>query len=158
MRIHIIGNIASGKSFLARKLSEKTGFPVFCIDDFRISTNNLADISGEKLAWMTFENAVMSQEKCISESTGVSYHWIPMVTLAPGIIIKVATSWKECLANHKTRVKSDDYQAPPMPYKFKLKESLQRNEYLLSKINADVEFHADRESDFWPVVLNLLEY
>ena len=156
MKIHIIGNIASGKSFLAKKLSEKIKYSILSIDNYRFSTNNFVGISGEKLSWMTFENTVVSTENCITESTGVSYHFQSLITLAPGLIIKVATPWKQCLKNHKARVKNENWQAPPMPYNFNLSESLQRNEYLLSKIVADIEFNPDKEEEFWTIVLPIL--
>jgi len=155
MRIHIIGNIASGKSFLAKKLSENTGLTVFSIDDFRQTINNLAGFEGEKLVWMTFENIVMAHPDCITESTGVSYHWPALITMCPGIIIKVITPWKQCLKNHKHRIKNENWQAPPLPYKFDLKESLQRNEYLLTKIRADFEFFSGEEEKFYDIFKNI---
>lgn len=75
MKIHIIGCSGSGKTFLAKHLSEKYGIPHFDLDD--IQWNNSADGYGAKMPIerrSALLQNILSNKEWIIE--GVYYTWV----------------------------------------------------------------------------------
>jgi adenylate kinase family enzyme len=139
MRLIIIGNIASGKTTLAKKLAEHYKIPILSIDDFREKYNISGDAFGENHAWDLFIHFIMQTDKCIVDTTGTSKHYFKMMTIVngPKIIIKIDSNQAQCLKNYEKRKRSG-YKMPPIPWKMDIKNSLHRNDTVLKLLDYDI--------------------
>lgn len=148
MRIFIIGNIASGKSFLAKQIAKKTGYTILSIDNFRIKFNNFATTKGEKLAWDMLKKTVLASPDCIVESTGCSRHYDALLTMCPGaFVIKVETDIQECLKAYEQRD-----EKIPMPYKLDIMDSLNHNSIVLKSKRYDLLYKRRLDEAFWELL------
>lgn len=146
MRIFIIGNIASGKTFLAKLIAKKTGYTVYSIDNFRIKYNNFATSDGEIIAWDMLKKTVLASPDCIVESTGCSRHYDALLTMCPGaFVIKVDTEIDKCLKGFENR----NNDKIPLPWKENIKASLDRNQILLRSKSYDIAYKREFDKEFW---------
>ena len=94
-KIHIIGGPGSGKSYIAKILSEQYSLPILDLDD--IFWNNRSDTYGVKADADERDqalNAFLEQEGWIVE--GVYYHWLArsfkeadlIIALTPSVLIR----------------------------------------------------------------------
>lgn len=138
MQIFIIGNIASGKSTIAKQLSKIYKIKHFSIDNIRKKVNLASDIYGEYLSWDTLKKIVQTNDSIIIESTGTSKHYESLLSLSKfsKIIIKVDTSVAQCHKNFLKRSKNST-RSIPIPYDFDIKKSLIRNQMILNAMYYD---------------------
>jgi|GEM_PF-3662231 len=111
-KILIFGNIGSGKTSLARSLSEAIGIPCGSIDACRISYSD-GSPSGEASAWSHFLEKVESSESLILECVGGGpfFELLKMALDKSGAeltVLFVHTPAEECLK----RVKIRGFHAP----------------------------------------------
>jgi len=132
MQIYITGNIASGKSFLGRKLAARYGYLYFSIDDLRKKINIASDQAGEDISWNVLKKIAQSNDRIIIESTGVSKHYESLIAISnyQKFVIRVMADYKTCLYRFENRT-----EIVPLPYKFDFKKSWERNEMLLKNVN-----------------------
>lgn len=120
MIFNIIGNIASGKSTLADIIRQKTGHPIYDIDDYRRRYNKKGTELGERLSWQLFIDDVAVLKDGIVTTSGTSKYYPLMVTrmTAPCLTIFVNTDPAKCWKQHEARIKKG-YELPPMPFESK---------------------------------------
>ena len=149
MKIFIIGNIASGKSNLAKLLAKKHKFTVYSIDKIRIKNNNLATKEGEIESWNNMKHSVITDPNtCIIESTGCSKNYDTLLALCPdSVIIKVMTPVKKCLQHYKKRTKNKKL----LPWDFDIEQSLDRNETILQLKPYHIEYNPYNSAEFWEI-------
>ena len=150
MKIFIIGNIASGKTFLAKLLAEKTSYTVLSIDNFRIKFNNFGTLEGEKLAWDLFTKTVATTDKCIVETTGCSKYYEALLAQNPSkFIIKINRKPNLCIHDYIHR----DGENIKMEYfGFDIATSIKRNEHLLASKECDIIYDRDDDQKFWEFI------
>lgn len=149
MKIFIIGNIASGKTFLAKLLAEKTGYTVLSIDNFRIKFNNFGTLEGEKLAWDLFAKTAATTDKCIVETTGCSkYYEALLAQTSAKFIIKIKRKPDLCVHAFLHR----DTPDIPLPYDFDIVKSVKRNDHLLASKECDIIYDRDDDKKFWEFI------
>jgi adenylate kinase family enzyme len=149
MKIFIIGNIASGKTFLAKLLAKKIGYTVLSIDNFRIKFNNFGTLEGEKLAWDLFTKTVATTDQCIVETTGCSKYYEALLAQNPSkFIIKIKRRHGQCVHAFLHR----ETPEIPMPYDFDIVKSVVRNDHLLASKECDIIYDRDDDKKFWEFI------
>lgn len=71
--IHIVGGVATGKSWLRRELGQGLGIPTYSIDDERarlMGDSVWLDDERELAAWVALEDAIDAEYTCIVETSG----------------------------------------------------------------------------------------
>ncbi len=130
MKIIVVGNINSGKSFLVDKISQAfEDFKVLKIDDFREKLGD-GTIDKEVLIWEIFSKEVQKTKNAIVEITGVGK---PSEELAKNnedsvILVKVLTKKSVCLE----RLKQKDFTSLKYP------KGLQKIEDTISSIDLKI--------------------
>lgn len=153
MKIFIIGNISSGKTYLAKYIAELIDYPVLSINEFRIKFNNFATLDGEILTWDLFKKYVQHTPYCIIESAGTSKHYESLIAMNPNhFVIKIEATEDECLNNYLNRD-----TLIPMPYDFDIKESIHRNHTILKNKDAHLIYNRNNEAQFWDIFHNVLK-
>lgn len=142
MQLFITGNIASGKSFLARKLAARYGYLYFSIDELRKKINITADMDGEIVSWNVFKKIAQSNDRIIIESTGVSKHYESLLALSnyKKFVIRVMADYKTCRERFEKRT-----ETVPLPYDFDFKKSWERNEMLLENVHYNLKCRSHGE-------------
>lgn len=154
MKVFIIGNIGSGKTYLSKKIGKRFCLSRYSIDEIRRKINMGADIYGEEAAWMTLKKVVQTTDNIIVESSGAGKHFESLITMAGRssvLIIKIDTLPAQCIKNIRKRELSKR-QNVPFPYKFDVKSSLERNKIILDQVPADIVYTIDRDEELWKVL------
>ena len=106
-KLLVLGNIASGKSELARALGRETGWPVAGIDDARRRVGD-GTPAGEARAWSDFLEVAEAPAPAVLECTGGG-PFVHLLRLAfqcstlPWGVVLVRTSAEECLRRARLR-------------------------------------------------------
>lgn len=106
-KLLVLGNIASGKSGLARSLAHETGWPTAGIDDARRRFGD-GSAAGEARAWAHFLAQAEERLPAVLECTGGG-PFTPLLRLAlrrsglPWAVLLVRTPAKECLRRARLR-------------------------------------------------------
>ena len=139
MLIVITGNIASGKSTLAKKLKSSTGYQLLSIDQYRKRHNRSNCHIGESQAWHHLIKHIKKGGNLILEMTGTGKHYEKCLLHydGPQIVIKMKTSADQCKINHDRRLKKG-YKLPPMPFERPINEQIDTVEILLQMVDYDI--------------------
>ncbi len=118
-KLLIIGNIGSGKSTVARRLSEALTCPTYGIDDARLEYGN-GSPAGEARAWGAFLETAEHKESCLLECSGAG-PFTNLLRLAlersgvPWAVVRVQTPVAECLARIEVRGLKVPYPSYDVP-------------------------------------------
>lgn len=119
-KLLIVGNIGSGKSTAARRLSEALSCPAYGIDDARVEYGN-GSPAGEARAWGAFLEVAERKESCLLECSGAG-PFTNLLRLAlersvvPWAVIFVQTPVAECLARVDVRGLKAPYPEYDVPF------------------------------------------
>lgn len=154
MLIAIIGNIASGKSTLARTISAAKNYRILKIDDFRKRHNKAGDPRGDRKSWEYLISHIQKGGPLILEATGVGKYFERCLCSYPGpeFIIKVDTPAAECKQNHARRLRKG-YKLPPMPWDRPINDVIDRVDILLKDSRADVVY---KEKEDLKIILSII--
>ena len=118
MRLFVLGNISSGKSFLFEKLrAVLPNYHVLKIDDYRIQ-NSDGSIEKEEQLWKTFPKEIVKYKNVIVELTGggeVSDNILNLLEPNAFIVLKLNSSVDVCIARSSTK-EFMCIQYPQYPY------------------------------------------
>ena len=137
--IVITGNIASGKTTLARGLQKLLkGYRLLSIDVYRKRYSDGSD-AGEDRAWDKLMHRVSQGDDCILEMTGVGQYYELCLLRYPGqrIVLKIDASPAQCLRAADLRHLSG-YRLPPLPYRMDRSKSIKRIGKLLDYVDYDL--------------------
>jgi hypothetical protein len=146
-KLLVLGNLASGKSGLARALGRETGWPVAGIDDARRGVGD-GTPAGEARAWARFLAEAEEPRPAVLECTGGG-PFVHLLRLAlrrctlPWGVVLVRTPAAECL--HRARLRGLDVPYPDFGVPLE-----------------EVVVHVERELDrlvgtLWPAPLRVVE-
>lgn len=141
MLIVITGNIASGKSTLAKEIKKATGFQLLSIDDYRKRHNRSNCDIGESQAWYHLIKHIKKGGNLILELTGTGQHYEKCLLHYSGhkIVIMMPTDAETCKKNHLRRMKRG-YKMPPMPFENSIVEQIDTVDILLKMVDYDILF------------------
>lgn len=118
MRIFVLGNLNSGKSWLCQQLAGYLDdYSILSLDDYRLRLGD-GTITGELAARQAFSDAVLSNDNAIVDFTGIGEFAEQLqnqLAHCCGIALIRTRSDKECLAN----LSMNKYEAIPYPEEFK---------------------------------------
>lgn len=151
MKIIIIGNIASGKSTLAKLLSQSLSMNIVCVDDKRnqlfqqgLTSSIKREREAEKLVLEALSNI-----DCIYESTGVTQLFKRAYNIISKqkecfVVVKLKCSQEQCFLRYNKR-KYDGYFQAPFPFKKgrNIKESIRYIHWELKNIDFDIELESN---------------
>lgn len=126
MKVFVLGNINSGKSFLLEKLSLLLPqYKILKIDDYRKEHCDFS-IEKEELVWKNFPKLVMEYEDVVVEMSGggvVSENMLNLLEDNSFIVLKLNTSVEVCL----NRLKDKDFDKIPYPkYSETIEDTIKR--------------------------------
>lgn len=132
MRLFVLGNISSGKSYFIEKLIKLLpDYKILRIDDYRIH-NCDGSLESEIQMWNDFPNEVIKYNDVIVEMSGGGQVAQTMVSLLDNnsfLVIKINTSIELCIERNKNK----DFSKIPYPKQF----SININD-IIKKIGANI--------------------
>jgi dephospho-CoA kinase len=147
MKLILIGNVASGKSTIAKLLSEKTGWKVHGIDAYRRRYNQDATEIGERLSWQFYLEAVEKKKNLIIENSGTAqnYELLKHKAGKPRTVILIECPPKECIRRHNARMRQG-YRLPPSPWKRPIEQGIVSIATLLELAEYDLIYDSTKMS------------
>lgn len=149
MKLFVVGNISSGKSFLIEKLKNKfPNYDVLKIDDYRKAHCN-GSLKSEKNIWDDFPKEISKHDDAIIELTGfgkVSENIVNILDNNSFLVIKVNTDVETCLERNKIK----DFNKIPYPKEFNQP---------IEKTTKDIDRKLQNGliEDIWQKAINIIE-
>lgn len=133
MRIFVLGNINSGKSFLIDELQKKLpNYKILKIDEYRVQTCD-GSLEAEVKMWSSFPEEVAKYDDVIVELSGggkVAENILNKLEENSFVVLKVNTKLETCLKRNMVK----DFSKTPYP-----KEFSTPIEDVIRKIDADIK-------------------
>lgn len=149
MRIFVLGNINSGKSYLIKNISKiLPNYDILKIDDYRINHCD-GTLESELKMWHDFPNEIMKYENAIIELSGggrVSDNIVKLLDNNSFIVLKLNTNVKTCLLRNKNK----DFSLIPYP-----KEFNEPIEETIKRVGKDMDNKSIEK--VWSKALNIIE-
>lgn len=145
--IAIIGNLASGKSTLAKLIHQQLDhYTYLSIDEFRVRFQAHTK-RGEANAWQALAIAAHKSENIIFESSGTANHFPEVIEKfkkkgGKVLVVQLECSVHECLIRRRQQLKSG-YIPPPFPYKTNIATSISVIHTRLASAKADLIFNSE---------------
>ena len=147
--IAIIGNICSGKSTVARHLSQlNPNYKLLSIDDYRLQYNKENNKAGEYKAQEQLREDLLSTKFAILEMSGASQRFISLMAEtfklgSQNIVVKLKCARHVLLQRFVDRQESS-YPKIPFPYNLNKEKSIEHIDSKLQSISADYVFNTDK--------------
>ena len=149
MKIFVLGNINSGKTYLINKLAEKfPTYKILKIDEYRI-TNCDGSLKDELAVWDNFPKEVLKYDDVIVELSGggkVAENIVSNLDENSFIVLKVNTDLETCIK----RIEDKNFNIVPYPKEFSIPI-----EEVITKIDSDIK--EGSIENIWKKALNIIE-
>lgn len=148
MIIFVLGNMASGKTTLSKKIEELyPSFKHLDLDEFRRKYNTGKTLDGEKTAQRMFINAIRNNKNVIIDVTGTGRffsEYFQKDVHNQAYVILLNSSIEDCKKRQLQRLNSG-YKMPPLPsnWNISFEDGLKFMSSILSYMRHDLKLDAN---------------